>query len=554
MEFGCLRGFAYLCMVLERFVSMRKFVAFLMFATGLCGMAQLSTEVVVDRNIAPEERTAERPNWLTPVIVLDESTPEPLETSVYTALSPLTRGYSVLPAASGLFAAEKTPYRGYVAGGYFPTLDFGVSAGYRVIDKKKMVLGARLHFDSERYRPYGEEGSMGAQYFATVTAGVDFSWKPLEKSVLTAFGDYTYLRDKTTYWYPQNVNSGRLGAGWKSTAGIVGYSAKINVGFEKASDTYKYLVGLDESPLLPGLSQQQVEFNAKASVPVGQTTVGLDVTGDYVMTSGEFNRTEGFTDITPYFTYSTKKFGLKIGVKFDFARSKFSVMPDVRLNVTPVKGLGVWVTAGGGSETNSFARMRRECVYQIFDYGFGASRVPIVIDGGVNFGPFKGLYFGVFGGYAVADGWLMTTGSVYQPFVPLDVKGWHAGAKAGIKWKFVKAELKADFAPSGHDKAWWTRRDRSGTVIDFSVEARPLQPLTVGVDYEFRNRRKAFYTPEKYLDMGCVSNLSIGAEWRFTEAFSVFGRVENVLGRRFMLIAWEPSRKVSGLFGATYKF
>ena len=528
--------------------------------------AQLSTEVVVDRDIVPKERTATRPTGLTPEIILPTPSFEPLEADYYSRLTSVTPYFSILPPAQGAYAAEKTPYRGYVAGGYFPLLDFGVSAGYRIIDREKMALGARLQFDSERYRPFGEDGDMGVQYFAKATAGVDFSWRPADNSQLRASADYDYLREKTTYWYPQNVNSGSIGADWHSKAGAFRYHAALKAAFEKASNTYRYLIALDESPKIDGLAQQNWLFAAGGDMLVGRSYVGLDIDGDFVHTSAPSeayalanNATVGAVGATPYLSYSNKKFAMKLGVRLDFSRTlaskcRFTVMPDIRLDLKPVESLAVWAHAGGRSTTNTFKDIRQESVYQVFDHSFDISRIPFSIEGGVNVGPFSGFYMGVFGGYAIANDWLMASNSVMHPFAATDVKGWHAGAKAGAEWRFIKAEVKADFAPSAYDKAWYLRRDRAATVVEATVEATPIDPLTVAVGYEFRNRRKAFLGDGDPFGLGCVSNLSAGAEWRFTKALSVFARLENILGRRYMVTALNPSRKLSGLVGASYKF
>lgn len=525
-----------------------------MAATVMAANAQqLSTEVVVDRNIVPEERVAVRPTWLMPVVVLPEASPIMLTPVTYTALSPINRDYTAFSAAEGAFAAEKTPYRGYIGGGYFPTLDFGLSAGYRVIDKKNMTLAAHVQFDTERYRPYGEPDDMGRQYFVDGNAGVDFAWRPKAGKELSASAGYNFLREKTTYWHPQNVNSGVFGIKWASESGKVPYSIGLRTNFESASDTYKYLVGLDERAMIEGLNQQQMVVDGSVGYVFGASAIGVTLKADMVHTSVEHSPTKGYFDFTPHYSYRNDKFAAHIGVKLDISDS-FGVMPDIRLQWMPVNVVGVWADVTGGSHSNTFASLRQESVYQVFEYQYGVSRIPVEVNGGVNIGPFKGFHAGVFGGYAVADNWLMMRDGVYTAFGAVDVKGWHAGAKIGAEWRFIKGEVKADFAPSGYDSAWYERRDRASSVITANVELTPLKPLTVRAGYEFRGGRKAYASPTVEVGLGCVSDLSAGAQWRFTDALSVFAHVENILGRRYMTVPWEPSRKVSGLVGVAYKF
>lgn len=527
-------------------------LAILLVAFGASAQ-NLSTEIVVDRNIVPQERTAVRPGWVLPQLVLPDSQPVMLSPATYTGIAEINRTYSLLPAAEGAFAAEKSPYRGYLAAGYFPTLDFGVSAGYRFIDKKNLSLGAHLQFDTERYSPLKDVHD-DRQEFINGTAGIDFSWRPEPSSALSVAGQYDFLRQETMYWHPQNVNSGSIDASWKSIAGPVTYSAAFRAAFEKDSKSHSYLVG--SSTFIPGLAQQTYGFDVSASVPLGVSEIGMDVTGDYVHTDFDSNVTEGFVDITPYYSYSNKKFSAKIGVKVDLAH-KVGVMPDVRLQWLPASVLAIWANATGGSQTNPFGRLRQLSVYQVFEQPFALSRIPFEVNGGINIGPFRGIYLGIFGGYAIADDWLMLSTIAMNPYEAVDVRGWHAGAKAGAEWRFIKAEVSADFAPSSYDRVWYTRRDHASLVVDASLQVNPISPLTLGVGYQFRNRRKA-YSPhgdhESYVDMGCVSNLSAGAEWRFSPTLAAFARVENILGRQYEKIASDVSRKQSGLIGVSVKF
>lgn len=533
---------------------MKKIYISFLLTAAVAQAQQLSTEVVVDRNIVPQERTASRPSWLTPQLVLPSFEPISLTPATYTTLSPLNRSYALLPAPEGAFAAEKTPYRGYIVAGYFPTLDFGASAGYRIIDKKKLSLGFRAQFNSERYRPYGEEGNRGVQYFANATGGLDLAWHPRQNSTLSAYAQYSFLRETTTYWYPQNTNSGLFGLKWNSTESKIPYSIGLNVDIEKSNDAYRYLGALDEPFLIAkGHAQQDIRFDVSAEYPFGTSNVGMKFAADFIHTSVEHSPTKGFVGITPYYAYRTHNFSALIGLRADIS-DKFGVMPDISLDWQPVNMIGAWANVTGGSQANSFRRMRQECIYQIFSAPFCLSRIPVAVDGGINIGPFKGIYAGVFGGFAVANDWLMMQDAVYSPFTPIDIKGWHAGAKVGAEWHFIKGEVSADFAPSSYDRAWYLHRDRASVVIDASVALTPLKPLTVNIGYLFRGGRKAYVTHETYIGLGCVSDLSAGAEWRFTDALTVFGRVENILCRRYMMLPWEPSRRLSGLVGVGYKF
>lgn len=531
----------------------------LMVSVTLTAASQtLSTEVVVDRNTVPSERHAERPTYIYPATELPPTFLEPLQPEYYTAVTDFDRSYHPLDAPEASHAAVISPYRGYVAAGYFPLLDFGASAGYRLIDTKKLVLGARLQFDSQKYRPYSDDNEFNRQFFADLKAGIDVAYRPAERSTLDAHVQYNFLNERTAFWNPQTVNAVNVSAGWHSVAGKVQYGISAGYSFEKNGATQYRPLRVGREIAVPSINQGDFHFDAAAALPFGKSGAELRLNGEFVNTSGNAGATIGFVGVTPAYFYKSEIFSTHVGVRVDFTsgcdKNRIGVMPDVKIDFKPSSFVGIWAKLGGSSVANPFASIRQESVYQLFTRGFGLSRIPFVVEGGVNIGPFKGFGIELFGGYAKADDWLMDSNSALRPFETVNIDGWHAGARVYARWRFLDASASADFAPSEYDSAWFTRRDRAAAVIDAHLGVTPIRPLNVCVDYRFRNRRKAYTTPLSYLDLRSVNNLGAGASWRFTDAFTVFARFENILSRRYMQIAWEPVRGFAGLVGVEYKF
>lgn len=519
---------------------------------GAAAQQQLSTEVVVNRDIAPGAKAAQRPDRPIASDMLQPAEPISLEPVAYIPTFDIPRDYRPLSPSPGAFAVEKSPFRGYVAAGYFPAVDFGATAGYRLIDKKNMSLAAYAGFADERYKPNTMPPDEPKHYFVNASAGLDFAWRPGKGSTLEAHAGYGFMRERSTYWYPQNVNSGRLAAKWSSKYYLLDYYAGLDVRFEQTSDTYLRLSGLGESPLIAGLGQQHWDASLGASRAFGASRVGLDLRGDFLHTTS----TSGIFDFTPYYAYRAGMLDLRVGAKFDIAH-RFGVMPDVRVALSPAKPFSLWVKFGGGSYNNTFAMLREQCVYQVFYSGFCRSKVPFSVEGGIFAGPFKNFSVGIFGGYAIADDWLMTAASALRTFMPVDIKGWHAGIKAEGEWRMISGHISADFAPSRYDRAWLRNRDRASAVVNAAVKVRVLEPLVVEGSYELRAHRRAFdsFSPARHeLDLGNVSNLSLGAQWAFNKQLTAFARFENILCHRYMMVAWEPSRGLGGLFGVEYKF
>lgn len=516
---------------------------------SLCGLGtaaqNLSTEVVVDRDIIPVQHEASRPLWLMPSLVMPPTSPTPLEIAEYSSPASIAADYVPLQPLGGESVPEKSPYKGYFVAGYFHILDIAVDAGYRFIDTEKTTFGAHAGFLSEKYSADIVPEAKAKFRSANANAALNFSWRPVRASRLDAYARYSFMSDETPYWSSQNLNSGNLRLKWQQNVSNFAYEASLTGSFDK----YGSCTPVNEAPV-NGISQQQAAFDADGRYSFGPSAAGLCIGADYLHAPGD---AEGALGITPYYSYSSKVFSARVGVRLDIAE-KFSVMPDIKLRFTPSAPVALWAHITGGTRSNPFSLLRQVSVYQIFTHQFSASRIPVEVNGGLNIGPFKGVYAGLFGGYAIADHWLEMSAESLSPFTARNIKGWHAGLKIGAEWRILTTEASVEFAPSSADRAWLYFRDRAGLVVNASVELQPVSPLSVRLSYQFRDKRKG-YTPEGLpLPLGSVSDLSAGASWQFSGALSVFARGENLLCRRYSLLPGLPSRSVSALLGLSLQF
>lgn len=545
--------------------SIRYIALGALLVAGQTFAQNLSTEVVVDRTIQPKERAATRLGGLTPVLVLPTAKPETLTTARFTTLSPLTRSYTRLDPAVGGRAAELTPYKGYAAIGYFPAMNLGASAGYRFLNNDKFTLGAAFQLDGEGYKPYKDllPDSKNAQWYARL--GVDFGWRPKENSQLSVELDYSYLKDKTWLWDWQAVNTIGIGADWKSRAKGFDYSVGIYENFEKSGDVEAYSLESASKPLsrYDGLSQNLFGVNAAIMKPFAETSCfGVDFNADFIHTNhptyddiDNVDNTIGTIGLKPYYGLDMGNFTAKIGLDVDFGTgddAKIHIAPDIRLQWAASSQFGIWLNAGGGDRLNSFASRRQITNYQLFYQGFRRSNIPIILEGGFNIGPFSGFTAEIYGGYAKANNWLMAGwlgGKEYE-----DIKGWHAGLRFGYEWNILKASLGGEIAPSKYDKAWIYNYDKAKYVITAALDVKPIEKLTVGVGYEFRDHRGYSFDPDEWYSLGNVSNLTVHADYKILPWLTVYGRGENLLGRRYDIIGLLPSQKQKGAIGVAVKF
>lgn len=545
---------------------MKKTALILAICAAASAAAQdLSTEVVVDRTVVPAERGATRLGGLSPQLVLPSVQAQILTPVDYTGLSAITRSYSRLSPAKGALAAEKSPYRGYAGIGYFPTLNIGASAGYRFIDNSRMSLGAALQFDGERYKPFSFEGLdkdfVMQSYSARV--GVGFGYRVNDASTITAGLSYDYLRQGSYMWKP--VNTGDLGVelGWRSKAGIVDYSVSAELNFESNGDTeFSQLLEPGNTRPVKGLGQQQYIVEAEGSAGImDNSRAGLALEADFVHTSGLAEGAEatlGTVGVTPFYELTISNLTARVGVKVDFAAggngSKVSVAPEVNVQWDAAELASMWITATGGEVMNPFSRMRQICQYQIFAAPFGRSSVPLRLEAGLNFGPFSGFTFGLFGGYAKAKEWYVPAFRDVQPFTEREISGWHAGVRLGYSHRLFDINLSAQAAPSSYAHSWLDFYDGARYVIDAEATVHPIDRLDITLGYEWRDHRFATDDPDERYGLGNKSDLRLEASYGITKALTVFARAENLLGHRYQLLPYITSQKQTGLIGLAVKF
>ncbi len=231
------------------------------------------------------------------------------------------------------------------------------------------------------------------------------------------------------------------------------------------------------------------------------------------------------------------------------------------LDWNPSRQFAVYARINGGEQLNSLRSLFDYCHFMPGMFQYQRSHIPVVADLGINIGPFTGFSARIFGGYAVANDWLMPTvtrvaNDYLLAYAPYDLKGWHAGVGLGYECRFVKADVSAETASHNGDKAYYLWRDRAKYVLRGAVDVRPIEALTVGVSYELRSGRNYCddWSGFNEIDLRSVSNLGLKASYTFTPAFTVFANVENLLNHRYYQTVGIEAQGLKGLVGVAYKF
>ncbi len=518
-----------------------KSVAALALALSINASAQnLSTEVVVERSVQPTERAASRLNGLTPTLVLPKVQNINLSTANYNGISEISRGYTPYESDNAMLqvpAADDS--RGYAVLGYFPTYNIGISAGYQLIENDDTNLGIWGQFCGESYEPEEELGDME---YNGGRVGMDFSKIFRSGATIEALLRYQYAESKTNTRSSQDLNSGDFFARWTSS------SRNLTLGVGAGFDSYSDFEAVGFYAPFSGLNEIRFELDGGMFVNLGNGhRAGVDANFSYGNSLGELCA-------TPYYSVKNDKFGSRIGIDLDVSLlgdNAINFEPDVEFYWTPSAKFAAKASVTGGVFINTMNRVREISPYLPGTIAYGRSRVPVDAQLNLTINPFAGFSAELFGGYAIAEDWLMPdeVGTLFSPMMMTDIEGWHAGIRLNYAHKWLEFGASAETAASDNDKAYYLWRDRAKYVFNVFAQAAPIERLTVDVDYEFRSGRHTTFT-----SLGCVSNLSLGASYQFTPKFSVFIQGENLLARKYQELPGLYSQSIHGLCGLSLKF
>jgi hypothetical protein len=573
----------------------RNLFAMLSIATPLLLSAQeqLSKEITIEREIVPEVRAASRLN-LYPQTLTFNNPAKTLTFSDNTTATNIPASIAALNPAATEAATPLTPWRGYVGLGYFPGRNFSLSAGYGILSTESNRLNVWLQADNTDYKakdyPNVSDDKQRYKHLAG-RFGIDYSHlfsnnsrldlntnigaNKFSPSPLLIFeaednNQTTVDWDIDALWHGNNSNdlSYHIGAG----AGIFNFTKGI---------IDDWVGGTAGTTYHPSVRQTGYNINAGIAQAINnESAAGVDFTTDLLHYNHFYNyqieksfyeqstqsygsKTLGVVGLTPHYRFANKLLSVKIGALLNYtfnSGKKFHIAPDVTFGINPSNGFGAWLNLAGGEHLNTLNSLFAYTPYTSPINAYYTSNIPIKGDLGLRFGPIKGASLSLQLSYAAANNWLMPydSGAEFY-YIAENLRSWKAGAY--LHWAFRNLlDFDASFETrlsNDDDKAWFEWRDRARHVFSTSLSVRPISPLTITASYQLRTNRhnvESYSTRYITCDLKDVSNLSVGAAYRITDAFSVFARGENLLNTYTLMLDAFPLQGATGLVGVTYKF
>ncbi len=560
----------------------------------------LSTEITVDRTVVPRERPATRPAGFLPEPYTPAVSRPSLFPSEYFNPSTLTPGISTLRPANWPLDATHTPYRGYASIGYFPALNIGANAGYRLIDTGRSSLGAWLQYSGAQYKATDYQDIKDTYKSHDFTIGINGRHCFNPRSVLSASADFS-LGAQSRPWgaddtFSRTASTFRFDAGFESSTGRVAYAigaSAAHFGFNKVAPTSDY----------PKL--RQTDLSLRGSIGLTREDgnsrwLGLDIESQILFTNigpkspgSEASQVPGSatlsaTALRPFVSFDNEKGKIRLGLDLSMATgdgdATYRIAPNVFAAWTPSPQFMAYAKATGGQRLNPVRQTHTLLPWLLTQGVAPRTDIPYQARVGLQYGPWKGFNAEIFGQYAKAESAIMPAIVLDPKYVKsalgyYNIKGWQFGAELQYKFSQPYAlRLAGTFSPS---RDWYADLDRARFTLDAAVTASPIPALDITLSYQLRAGRHvdvfkprptpvepeptpgdftnptsktpglSNYTP---LQLHNISSLNLAAAYRITPRLTAFARGENLLGHSALDHTGVGLQGIHGLAGIAYKF
>lgn len=531
----------------------------ILLLAGICAAAatqaqDLNKEITIDRDIIPAQRAAARP-------VVFPSVTLPAAKNVDLAIDGKLTASGIAPeltlfspaVTEPSFAA--TPWRGYVDLGYFPASDFGISAGYAILDTDATKLNVAVQADNRNFKSPSDPIWNGYKWRTTDLLGkISFRQRLFKRNYLNVAlqatsattslpglwnaDDALYMPVCLTDYSDKNYYTvGLRGALSFDGSTVSGVSYGVG-GFIGSRHNMKRMAMIDGLADKDHFDSRNFGFNAYLKGRVSpRATLGIRVEGQFIkydrfqtsemifpyafdmadapadatVTEGEnpdaatpllSSRTLGQIDFIPAAEYNGGAFFTRIGARMGLSSNSgksFHVAPDVLFGLNPDQRFGAWLKFGGSIDTNSPESLFALSRYADPRFAADFSNVAFTGQLGVRVGPFKGASLTVTADYAAANDWIMplqilSEEESWNTWGAGRIRAWKVAAQ--LQWQYrdlVNLQLSYEGTlGSGCEKSWLYWRDRARQVVGASVSATPFKPLTLEVGISARLDRRQY--------------------------------------------------------------
>ena len=566
----------------------RKLLCAMLMAMPVCASAQLTGAVTVEGDYLPDILHPDRINMLPPMERFS-SKPTQLEYSLGATGANFSPAF--LPLPSTAWDADRTveSNRGYLRLRLGSWLNSNLSAGYNALHTDADNVSIWLqHNSTSLWRPFGADTPQRWSYQESLGADWRHTFKGLgvlEAALQYRVGCFNYYGFVTpdNRFLTQTLNDAAFRIDWTSDRDVKRgsqYNATLR------GRAFNYRIGDREFDL--GLSggysfvwDAGSRLGIDADIDVLLYSQSKEAEPLYRYEASGAPRDYALITLTPFYAWQKRNMSLRLGLDIDIAAKAdgtaadryygaLHFAPDVRFDVRG-RRIGFYASATGGSRLQTLASLSDADPYRM---PWLATTCPVYtpIDAalGVEFGPFSGFSAALsasfrnsrhidFGGWFAA---LLNYGFGRYPGLEMPSGGTPtygttrqgislAGVSVGLDLRYslgdrLSVSAGGTFQPQNGKTGFFNGYDRPKVTADASLRYRPIDRLTLGLEYNYRGLRKIYtgcnlsaggnviVDKDATEGFGSVKlsdqhTLNFSASWQFNRMLSVDFRADNLV-------------------------
>jgi hypothetical protein len=561
---------------------------------------ELSREMTLEREYDPIVQDAAKINTL-PVVRDVTIAKRPIVYSDYAVPVLPDKEMNILPAGTLMTDVEHSKRNGYLhfAGGML--MNFNGDFGYHLLNTDRDKLNVWFSHRSTNGNVRSSVDSL-AKRKARLNdniGGLDFKHR-FDAATFSLGGNFGYS-SFNYYGYPAPPAGGNSDSATNQGNRYINVYAGIaserisspgyHIGVDYKNFNQKYALSKEQD----GMTENNLGLDLGISSPVNDgRRFGVDLKmnvltytapapGGYssVADSSYDNRYE--LTLSPYCRMESDKLKLLLGLNLMLVsqdEAEIFISPNISLDVPVASWSLFYLNLGGGIESNTMYELSRRNRYINPVFAPDASKTWADLKLGIRSSASAGLWFDIFAGYKYTEADVFYNPSsslrtdngfnnVSMAFQPVTQRI-QAGATLKYDCKHVfdfylkgvynyynlkyHDTWKNVFAADGLDEnSDIEPYGKPALLINAGVNARPLEPLTISLNYQVASGMYAYINREN-VKMNTINDLSLRASWKFADAFGVYTQFNNLLFQRQELYYGYPLQPFTAMAGFSVTF
>lgn len=353
-------------------------------------------------------------------------------------------------------------------------------------------------------------------------------------------------------------------------------SGNVLVGVKSTSDDFalqfdleaNYMFYQRKTDLFGGDKLTENRVKTKANVWGAlddEQTVGVALTMNNFIYNGEGLDNYTAIDANPYYRFVDDNWRLILGANVDFSfglGTKIKVSPNVTTEYVFADSYVVYLKATGGRKLNDFRQLEVYNPYARIQGQESNTYEQVNASVGIKGSPINGLWFHLYGGYQDLKNELYSNFMIDNSDLPrnnylmpiayytTDMDNAYGGVTLSYAYKEIfQASTDVVYRHWSSDKDEWALLYKPQMEVNFNIDFKPVKSVLVNIGYQYVQRAKSGdYRAD------AVNNLSAGVSYELLKDFSLYGKLNNILGSSYEWYFNYPTQKFNFLVGASYRF